>query len=206
MLGTGWVLGVDNDNGTLAVIIATAYHVISGAISLQQTIKIIHSQSGQSKVLHYNERLSAFDINNDLAILAFDCSDLSALPKAKLNFSTTSFSTTSSPFEKGTEVGWMGYPGNGLELVSFFQGYISAHLSALYLIDGNIINGVSGSPVFLESNKDKDPVVIGVILGVTTNNANELGAPLARVANIGQYLNLVTRLKSEAQLKQSLEQ
>jgi hypothetical protein len=179
--GTGFLLG--RSPGGKFVGIATAAHVINDAHMWHEPIRIEHVTSGKVVFLEHSKRGIKVDPNTDSAAIAFESSLLDSLPAQPIAL---------LPKEKilkiGNEVAWLGFPGNGMGKLCFFAGRVSSVLEQqqAYLLDGVIINGVSGGPV-IASFYDGSFCLFGVVtayrpnmnagatlpgLGVATSTAN----------------------------------
>jgi S1-C subfamily serine protease len=140
--GTGFLLG-RSPHGKFTGI-ATAAHVINEAHMWHEPIRIEHVTSGKEVFLEHNKRGIRVDQNTDAAAIAFDSSLLNTLPEKPIAlFPKGRF------FKIGNEIAWLGFPVNGLGKLCFFAGRVSSLLEKeqAYLLDGVIINGVSGGPV-----------------------------------------------------------
>lgn len=73
---------------------------------------------------------------------------------------------------KGMDVGWLGYPSVASESPCFFSGKISGFLQTplVYLIDGTVIPGLSGGPVF-----DKSGHILGIVSAYSGDVATTSG-------------------------------
>ncbi len=71
---------------------------------------------------------------------------------------------------RGTELGWLGYPGVAWPELCFFRGSISGYQSnpPNYLIDGVSINGVSGGPAF-----NQDGVIFAAVQRYLPNRLSD---------------------------------
>ncbi len=71
---------------------------------------------------------------------------------------------------KGTEIGWVGFPGIAGGEFCFFKGTVSGHIKSppTYLLDGVAINGVSGGPAL-----DSRAHIIGLISSYIPNQVNQ---------------------------------
>ncbi len=98
---------------------------------------------------------------------------------------------------RGTELGWLGYPGVVLPELCFFLGSISGYQSnpPNYLIDGVAINGVSGGPAF-----NQDGVILAAVQRYLPNRLSDnltlpglMGAvPISSLMNwMSQNLNMI---------------
>lgn len=141
--GTGFLLGRSSPAGKF-VGIATAAHVINEAHMWHEPIRIEHIASGQEIFLEHNKRGIRVDQNTDAAAIAFESSLLNKLPQTVMPLLPKD-----KTLKIGNEVAWLGFPVNGMGNLCFFAGRVSSVLEKLqaYLLDGVIINGVSGGPV-----------------------------------------------------------
>ena len=67
---------------------------------------------------------------------------------------------SSTILERGTEIGWLGYPAMADTELCFFHGYISYYdkKNKRYLVDGSVSLGVSGWPAFT-----KEGLLVGLV-------------------------------------------
>ena len=140
--GTGFLLGRSATGKFTGI--ATAAHVINEAHMWHEPIRIEHVASGNVIFLEHNKRGIRVDQNTDAAAIAFDSSLLHIPPPAPIPLLPKG-----NYLKIGNEVAWLGFPGNGMGNLCFFAGRVSSVLEKeqAYLLDGVIINGVSGGPV-----------------------------------------------------------
>ncbi len=160
--GTGFLLGRSPAGKFTGI--ATAAHVINEAHMWHEPIRIEHIASGQQIFLEHNKRGIRVD-QNDAAAIAFDSTLLNSLP-AK----TMPLLPKSKVLKIGNEVAWLGFPQNATGNLCFFAGRVSSVLEKeqAYLLDGVIINGVSGGPV-IASYYDGNFVFFGVVSAYRPN-------------------------------------
>lgn len=126
-------------------ILATAWHVVSDAE--KGTSTRLCDQHGAEVVRSKGGNMAVMEIGSDI-----DCG-LIVVTSEKEIFSRDLLLPV-LPWEvhlrRGTEVGWLGYPGITEPELCFFHGHISGmrQKPPVYLVDGVAINGVSGGPVF----------------------------------------------------------
>jgi hypothetical protein len=144
-MGTGFLISVGKSGDTFMAFLATAYHVVQGAVSGsamricdQHGKEVVHSKGGNMAITEVGDDL-------DLALVIVQS-------KQEL-FSKDLLLPVLPPdyvFKRGTEIGWMGYPGITEPDLCFFHGHVAALIQQphVYLVDGVAINGVSGGPVF----------------------------------------------------------
>ena len=167
-LGTGFQIG--EDDGWDFAITVTAHHVIDFADKWDLPIKVTREAPSESIAL------PAKPGQRRIRRTLHDASSLFIpvthhLPKIMLH-------PASLPV--GTEVAWLGYPGNlGGATLAFFSGRISAMLPELrnYLIDGVVLPGVSGGPVFTEL--EGRIAIVGLLTSHIPNSQDVLGAGAA---------------------------
>ena len=140
--GTGFLLGRSPAGKFTGI--ATAAHVINEAHMWREPIRIEHIDSGKVAFLEHTMRGIRVDPDTDAAAIAFDSSLLDSLPADPI-----SLVTDGKHLKIGNEIAWLGFPSNGLGNLCFFGGRVSSVLNKekAYLLDGVIINGVSGGPV-----------------------------------------------------------
>ena len=174
--GTGFLLGRSPAGKFTGI--ATAAHVINEAHLWHEPIRIEHISSGQVIFLEHGKRGIKVDQNFDAAAIAFDSSLLKDLPSTPIPL---------LPQDKylkiGNEVAWLGFPGNGMGNLCFFAGRVSSFLQKEqgYLLDGVIINGVSGGPV-IANNFDGSFCFFGVVSAYRPNMNSGAALPGLGVA------------------------
>jgi hypothetical protein len=151
--GTGFFVFHSKLNDIPIVNIATAHHVVSHACEWREPIKLTCLETNASIFLNPNDQGHNFSILNDPA------HDISLI---KYNANLLRFDETNVPIfppskyliYAGVEIGWCGFPIIAPNNLCFFNGYISSHYNqdGDYLVDGTVINGVSGGPVFSRAN------------------------------------------------------
>ncbi len=157
--GTGYIFWQNED----LCCIATANHVIAPATVDKWEQAICITQPNGSSVRFYPQHRNILHNleGGDSAAILVKKDGLSFPPECLpiWNFS--------GEIPIGTNVGWLGFPQIVNEEIlnpSFFSGNISnvfPHLKQ-YAIDGVAINGVSGGPLFCQSDANT-PLVIGTI-------------------------------------------
>lgn len=190
--GTGFQIFV-NSEGFCGV--ATALHVIDHALEWDEPIKIIHHQSGRSLVLKAgDDRAILPHPDQDLAFIFFHKKTL------PIKDSPASLIEPQTNIVQGVEMGWLGFPSvappHGM---CFFAGHVSAYLKAIgsYLVDGVVINGVSGGPAFFIDESSNEIKVCGVITAYMPNRAYGDSLPgLSIVRDVEPYREELERLKS----------
>ena len=184
--GTGFLLarGIQSD----LCILATAAHVVSHPHERQQPIHVFHETSGDSIFLKEEQRAITIDEDIDTASII--------LPKTALRLPEETLRLTPEGhfLKTGNEIGWMGYPSVSPDTLCFFSGRISAYLEPqkAYLVDGVVINGVSGGPVF-SLDRDGKITIIGVISAYIPNRAT--GEMLPGVGYVSDVVQLHSTLK-----------
>lgn len=161
--GTGFHIGSFGKNGSLAAI-ATARHVIESEHEWGEPIKVLHEESGKEVLLKVTDRAIFTFPPSDTAIIVFQKPTDLDLPKEEVPY----FRNDKSIFP-GVDISWCGFPSVQPDKPCFFHGYISCNLEKSgYLVDGVVINGVSGGPVFFIDGND--PILFGVISAYKPNH------------------------------------
>jgi len=190
--GTGFQL-FSNEFGICGV--ATAYHVIEHANDLEETIKVTHYGSNQSLILKGDpsSRVIFAYQKEDLAFIVFPQKDLKIKPE------NPDLMQEGYHLFQGNEIAWCGFPSVAKNKLCFFAGHISCYIeeSKIYLIDGVVINGVSGGPVFYENIKTKKPEICGVVTNYAPNRISGETLPgLGVVRKVDLYQKTLKTLKS----------
>lgn len=197
--GTGFLCLYNDDKSLVGI--ATAHHVVEHAERWQQPIRIEHDNSKNIAFLKESERFIISDPNNDSAVILFT-SDKLVLPSEPIELLPIQ-----DRLPIGSEVGWIGYPGIGPQILCFFSGNISARNESrhTYLIDGVAINGVSGGPV-LHSTPTDGVKIVGTIAAYMVNrNTGEALPGLSVAQDVSHFHATVSRIRNldEAKKKQS---
>jgi hypothetical protein len=200
--GTGF-LCIYNESKRMCGI-ATAHHVVAHAEEWQQPIRIHHYPSSTTAFLKESDRIVWFDEDRDSAVILFQAGKLT-FPEELIQLRPTD-----NRLPIGIEVGWLGYPAIGPQILCFFSGTISALYEArkAYLIDGVAINGISGGPVVYPTATEGVQIV-GTIAAYMANRATGEALPGLSVAqDVSHFHKIATQIKSfdEAKKKQMLEQ
>ena len=167
--GTGFQIG--EDAKWAYAITVTAHHVIAFAEEWRLPLKITREAPSESLKLP-----PAAPGGSRIRRTRQDASSL-FLP-VKRHLPQITLHPASLPV--GTEVGWLGYPGSvsGGKL-AFFSGRISVvlHEERNYLLDGVVLPGVSGGPVFTE--RDGRIAIVGLVTSHIPNSVDVLGVGAA---------------------------
>ena len=157
--GTGFFLRYNN-----GFVIATAYHVVSefdkwgGPIDFTpHNNKVYRNSDDQCKIISDPDIDVA--LMKPLPVPTRDKEDVSMFSSCKDVLELSNASVTA-----GTEVGWMGFPGAiPEETPSAFVGRVSFAKEGFLDINGTVLEGLSGSPVFILDEHNESPQVIGVV-------------------------------------------
>jgi hypothetical protein len=143
-VGTGFLLDYGQRGRVAAV--ATAFHVIQPAQEAGQGVVLWHETSGRTATLALTRDTVRFDEGRDCATLL--------VPADALDFPREPLPRTPTDQHRapGFPVAWMGFPEPTYEMLCFFAGHISCHLTGTgyYAIDGAAMHGLSGGPLFTE--------------------------------------------------------
>lgn len=187
--GSGFYIssGFDTVAKKKIAVIATADHVVHHAFRWNEPIELFQFNPPAHKKLFPGQYRQLENIEDDLALIIIDF-DL-------FNFSVKSFKIVrpESVARIGVTVGWCGFPaipGIFENKLCFFSGCISAYLNEKgdYLIDGNVISGVSGAPAFTMS---ESATIMGVVTHYILTGEKTPGLSLIR------NLRPITQLISE---------
>lgn len=191
--GTGFLVST----GPQMCAIATAAHVVNHAHFWEQPIRIEHSITGKTELLHQNERAIFLDPQRDTAAILLAKGKEIAFPDATLPL---------APKDKylrvGNELGWLGFPAVAPSTRCFFHGMISAwdEPNKQYFVDGVAINGVSGSPAFHKMGSS--PLIVGVVSAYMPNRATGVALPgLSVVTDVSHFHDLAPTFDSIHQAK-----
>lgn len=192
--GSGFLVSHSQNSNFCAV--ATAAHVVSRAHYWEQPIRLVHADSGKSIMLHHHERGIYPDEKKDTAAILFDKGELS-LPKQPLDLAPEG-----KWLKIGNEIGWLGFPAISPKNLCFFSGRISQIIvdEHAYLVDGVVINGVSGGPSLF--NGENKVVLMGVVSAYIANRATGETLPgLSVVRGVAQMQAMAKVFKSVDEAK-----
>lgn len=140
--GTGFLIKYGARSKVCGV--ATALHVIRHALTWEEPIKLLPSETSKEIFLRHSDRYILANPSRDLAVIMFMKGD------HEIETTTLPLSPEDKYLKPGVELGWAGYPVLAPDEFSFFSGRVSCVLQKekAYLVDGVAINGVSGGPAF----------------------------------------------------------
>lgn len=191
--GTGFLCAYSKDKTICAV--ATAAHVVDQSHLWEEPIRIRHHNSGQTKLLRAPDRIVWLHTRLDTAVILFLKEEF-PLPQKPLRFISEE-----KYLKVGIEIGWVGFPTVSPENLCFFAGTNSSWVDdwKTYLVDGVVINGVSGAPAFYRVTKG-----IKVIGSVSAYLPNRSGATpgLAMISDVEQFQNTIKRIKDMDEAKE----
>lgn len=191
--GTGFLCAYTKDKKICAV--ATAAHVVDQSHLWEEPIRIQHHDSGQTKLLRASDRIIWLDTKLDTAVILF-LKEKFSLPDKPLVFISEE-----KYLKVGIEIGWVGFPAVSPDNLCFFSGTNSCWVNdwKTYLVDGVVINGVSGGPAFYRVKKS-----IKVIGSVSAYLPNRVGATpgLAMISDVDQFQNAIKRIKDMDEAKE----
>ena len=193
--GTGFVIASSKTNGLCGI--ATAGHVIAASHYWEEPIRIHHILTGTTKVFRPDERVILVDQSLDTAVLLIARGDPFVQDQA------VPLTPEGLMLKIGNEVGWLGFPSVSPNSLCFFTGRASFYdtNNGAYLIDGVVINGVSGGPVFHLT--EHFPVTVGVVSAYLVNRATGETLPgLGVVRDVRQFQALIKQFKSLEEAKQ----
>jgi hypothetical protein len=180
--------------------IATAYHVIKHAHEWLEPIKLTHFNTQKTIFLNPYSQDNSYSVSfvdplHDLAIIRLHSYLL------EIKEPTPNLTPPMSFIQPGFEIGWCGFPSLSAETlnsVCFFNGHISSlyNQEGDYFVDGTVINGVSGGPVFTKLNGDT--IVIGLVAGYIANQQMGTSTPgLSIMRNINPIVASISQQKMQ---------
>jgi hypothetical protein len=172
--GTGFLTSTSRKSGLVSI--STAAHVVEDAYDWGTPIRVSYGSSENSILLREDNREIVLDKDTDSAIVIFNGSEL--------NFAHVGLPNRDNflILQAGVEMGWLGYPagiGQGPGPY-FFSGHLSDIQPPMYFIDGVVIQGVSGGPVFCIVNNQ--PHIVGIITEYHANRNTGEALPGLSVA------------------------
>jgi Trypsin-like peptidase domain len=188
--GTGFLVAFNEDHSWCGV--ATALHVVSAADEWQQPIKIHNNNFSKTAFLNVSQRVIFTDYKSDSAVIFFESSQL------ELPDDLIPLRPIDTRLNIGSEVGWIGYPAIEAYTMCFFSGIVSARRDDLkaYLIDGVVINGVSGGPVIYSTATDGVQFV-GVVTAYRANRTYGDALPGLSIAqDVAHFHGVIQHVKS----------
>jgi hypothetical protein len=185
---------------------ATARHVVEEADKWQQPIRLQQVPSGEVILLKEADRviLPDPDPRKDSAVIIMPTAKIPA--KFKLPETPVPLFPAEKYLRVGINVGWLGYPVISDNALCFFTGNVSAwrNKTEEYLIDGVVINGVSGGPVLCSRGGEAPALeIIGAITAYISNRATGATLPGLSVAqDISHFQRVVTSLTTQEEATQ----
>ena len=142
--GTGFLLTIGTGPQSHVALLATAWHVVSDGAGGSLAVR---DQHGHTVVKSDGRNICAVQVGKgfDSAVVVIESPEPIFRQEQLL---------PSMPHDmqlaRGSEVGWLGFPGIVDPELCFFHGHIAGFMTdpPVYLVDGVAINGVSGGPVF----------------------------------------------------------
>jgi len=194
--GTGFVFAYSG-GGTICCI-ATAAHLIGQAHLWEEPLRVTHHSSGKSVLLHAADRAVFLDEKVDSAALVFQKGDLPFPPEL------LPVTPTGKVMRIANEVGWVGFPVMSQHNLCFFSGRTSCWLAQeeAYLVDGVVINGVSGGPAFWPG-VDGQVYLVGIVSAYIPNTQSGASLPgLGVVRHVRQLQETISLIQSLEQAQQ----
>jgi hypothetical protein len=184
--GSGFLICHSADGRKPQLVVATASHVVEHAMDWEECIRVSNGHgvillpSADYEVVH--------NPDSDLAMLHFDDRSCLHMPN-----DTLPWCGKDEVIPTGHSVGWSGFPNVADVYCCFFAGHISASPvgTGRYLVDGVVINGVSGGPAFVM--RGRQPQIVGVVSAYILNRARGETSPgLGVVSSISSLLHYIT--------------
>lgn len=172
--------------------IATAHHVVAESDRWQEPIRVEQADGAGFAFLKEGERVILSDPANDSAVILLPTSQLK-LPSEPIELLPAEVT-----LPVGVEVGWLGYPAIGPQILCFFSGNISARDDGrhTYLIDGVAINGVSGGPVLYSTSTDGVKIVGTISAYMVNRNTGEALPGLSIAQDVSHFHATVSHIRS----------
>ncbi len=188
--GTGFLCLYNQDCSFVGI--ATAYHVVEHAERWQEPMRIEHDHSGEVVFLKEDDRVIWPDPGSDSALILFPAGKL-ILPSEPIELLPIE-----SRLPIGVEVGWLGYPAIGPQILCFFSGNVSARDDGLhsYLIDGVAINGVSGGPVLYSTATDGVKIVGTISAYIVNRNTGDALPGLSVAQDVSHFHAMLSRIRN----------
>lgn len=146
---------------------ATAWHVVEKIAGSEQSI-FLSSSDGKSI---YETAAGSYGIFR-LGSEVFDTAGIWLKSPAKIVSQEDLLPILGYQWQmaRGTEIGWVGFPGIAGGNLCFFRGVVSGYYDSppTYLVDGVAVNGVSGGPAF-----DDRAHIIGLISSYIPNRVDQ---------------------------------
>ena len=153
--GTGFLAARDENN----IFLITADHVIRHAHDWRVPIKV--SRGGEACVVEHSSRAISRRPDLDAATIWLKpvLEGLPSLPSAPLDIVPPD-----SSVRAGVQVGWLGYTFGHSEPL-LYVGHVAGHDASgnLYFVDGTVVPGSSGGPVFFYSVTQKRLCIMGCV-------------------------------------------
>lgn len=197
--GTGFLLAYNKDRKLCAI--ATANHVVEASHLWEEPIRILHYSSGKEMLLRADERSIWSDRKLDTAVILFFPKEDKEIP---LPEKPLPFISKGNYLKVGVELGWVGFPVVSQYNLCFFTGKNSfwSEEYRTYLIDGVVINGVSGGPAFHTTTKEI--IIIGSVSAYLPNRTDATPG-LAMISDVEQYLDVIKTIKDLDEAKKGQE-
>jgi hypothetical protein len=194
--GTGFLFAYSADKSMRAV--ATATHLVKHAHEWQQPIRLLHHLSGEEEFLKEEDRAILLDSRLDTAAILFS--------QSAIQFPETipRLATRGKRLRQGVNLAWVGFPAVSPQTLCFFSGHTSAYLEeqGVYLVDGVVINGVSGGPAFV-TDGEGGIILAGVITAYIPNRATGEPLPgLCMVSDVSQLQMVVVAINTLDEAKE----
>lgn len=187
--GTGFFLGYSGTKKLCGI--ATAAHVIDQSFYWEEPIRLVHQDSGEAVFLRPEDRIIYVDERRDTASVIFNPKKLGLPADAPALISA------GKHLKVGVDIGWMGFPAVSPNNLCLFRGSVSCWLKddSAYLLDGVVINGVSGGPVF-SGYADGSFRIAGVVSAYLPNRATGVSLPgLCLASDVGPFYETLAKLK-----------
>jgi hypothetical protein len=167
--GTGFLIGLGRDkrSGACFANIATAWHVLQSLPGTTDELEIVTSDR-KTVFSSSADRIGFYPIGDaryDTGLIVVRTDQ----PLFDNNMLLPLF-PHDSMLAKGSDIGWLGFPGIVEPEICFFHGHVSGYINdpPTYLVDGVAINGVSGGPAF-----DNRCHVVGLVSAYVPNRVDE---------------------------------
>jgi hypothetical protein len=166
-LGTAFIVATSSSEvGPFFTMFATAWHVVEDVVETNKILELVRRDGTKlSKIMVGPAKIYPLGPKEcDVALIQVQTTE----PLTSIdNLLPMPIETMIS---RGTDVGWLGFPGLVFPELCFFSGVVSGYKEnpLVYLIDGVAINGVSGGPAF-----DRTGLLTGLVSAYLPNRLNE---------------------------------
>lgn len=165
-LGTAFVISVTGPaDGGRHCMLVTAWHVVKDVVQTDESLDLVRFDGTVLSTLTTGS-VAIYPVGPpecDTALILVPTREPLVSPDTLLPLPLETM------LPRGTELGWLGFPGLVYPELCFFRGVVSGYQEKppIYLVDGVAINGVSGGPAF-----DRTGLLVGFISAYVPNQVD----------------------------------